>query len=46
MPEMPAPSISTAAVGTAPVKSSFAWPVRAAVLVTVTRMSCRRPPAD
>src|SRR6266540_840641 len=46
VPEMPAPSISTAAVGTAPVKSSFAWSLRAAALVIVTRMSCRRPPAD
>jgi hypothetical protein len=43
---MPAPSISTAAVGTAPVKSSFVRPRRAAALAIVTRMSCRRPPAD
>jgi hypothetical protein len=42
---MPAPSISTAAVGTAPVKSSFGWPVLAAALVIVTRMVCR-PPVD
>jgi hypothetical protein len=41
---MPAPSTSTAAVGTAPVKSSLVRPARAATLVIATR-SRRGPPA-